>query len=58
MHNPLWLLVPWLVFAVAVGFKAWRVSRLIHSQLRRSAWGMERFRAELERNWQRGGTVS
>jgi hypothetical protein len=57
MHNPLWFLVPWLVFAVAVGFKVWKVSRLIHRQVRRSAWGMERFREQLERNWQRQGSL-
>ena len=53
MDHPIWLLVPWLVFTAAVGFKAWKLSRLINRQLRSSAWGMERFRAALERNWQR-----
>ena len=57
MHNPLWLLVPWLVFAAGVGLKAWTLSRQIHHQLRRSAWGMERFRAELERTWQQSGSL-
>jgi hypothetical protein len=25
----IWLVLPWLVFAVAVGFKAWKLTRLI-----------------------------
>ena len=53
MDQPNLLLVGWLVFAFAVGFKVWRLSRLINLQLRSSAWGMERFRAALEQNWQR-----
>ena len=46
-------LVSWLVFAVGMGLKAWKVTRLINRQMRSSAWGIERYRAELERNWQR-----
>ena len=57
MDQPNLLLVGWLVFAVAVGFKAWRLSRLINRQLRSSAWGMERFRAALEQNWQRSESL-
>ncbi|MFM9089002.1 MAG: hypothetical protein ACKOPT_12860 [Cyanobium sp.] len=57
MDHPLWLLVPWLVFAIAVGFKVWKFTRLIHYQVRRSPWGMERFRMELERHWQRSGSL-
>ena len=53
MDHPLWLLVPWLVFAVGMGLKAWKVTRLINRQMRSSAWGIERYRAELERSWQR-----
>jgi len=53
MDHPFWLLVPWLVFAVGMGLKAWKVTRLINRQMRSSAWGIERYRAELERNWQR-----
>ena len=57
MDHPFWLLVPWLVFAVGIGLKAWKVTRLINSQLRRSAWGIKRYRAELERSWQRNQSV-
>jgi len=53
MDHPFWLLVPWLVFAVGMGLKAWKVTRLINRQMRSSAWGIERYRAELERSWQR-----
>ena len=53
MDHPFWLLVPWLVFAVGMGLKAWKVTRLINRQMRSSALGIERYRAELERNWQR-----
>ena len=57
MDHPLWLLVPWLVFAVGMGLKAWKVTRLINRQMRSSAWGIERYRAELERSWQRNQSV-
>ncbi|MCS5690992.1 hypothetical protein NZK33_03220 [Cyanobium sp. FGCU-6] len=57
MEHPLWLLVPWLVFAVGMGLKAWKVTRLINRQMRRSTWGTERYRAELERSWQRNQSV-
>jgi hypothetical protein len=57
MDQPIWLLVPWLVFAVAAALKAWKIGRLINNQLRSqrrgSVWGIERFRAELELGWQR-----
>ncbi len=65
MDQPIWLLVPWLVFAVAAVLKAWKVGRLINQQLRGqrrgqlrgSDWGIERFRAELELGWQRSQSL-
>jgi hypothetical protein len=63
MDQPIWLLVPWLVFAVAAALKAWKIGRLInnrlinnqlHSQRRDTIGGIERFRAELELGWRRG----
>ncbi|MEI7951789.1 MAG: hypothetical protein WCH37_03800 [Synechococcaceae cyanobacterium ELA182] len=45
------------MFAIAVGLKTWKVSRLINRQVRNSPWGMERFRAALERNWQRSESL-
>ena len=63
MDQPIWLLVPWLVFAIAAVLKAWKIGRLINtrlinnqlrSQRRDTSWGIERFRAELELGWRRG----
>ena len=63
MDQPIWLLVPWLVFAVAAALKAWKNGRLINnrlinnqlrSQRRDTSGGIERFRAELELGWRRG----
>jgi hypothetical protein len=57
MDQPIWLLAPWLVFAVAAVLKAWKIGRLINNQLRsqrrHTAGGIERFRAELELGWRR-----
>ena len=52
MDHPLWILVPWLVFVIGIGLKTWKVMGLLNRQLRSSTWGVERFRAVLERNWQ------
>ena len=57
MDHPLWCLVPWLVFAIGIGLKTWKVTRLINRQVRRSAWGVERFRAGLERHCQRSQSL-
>jgi hypothetical protein len=57
MDPSFWLLVPWLVFAVGIGLKAWKVTRLLNRQVRSSAWGVERFRAGLESNWQRSRSL-
>ena len=63
MDQPIWLLVPWLVFAVAAALKALKIGRLINnrlinnqlrSQRRDTDGGIERFRAELELGWRRG----
>ena len=62
MDQPIWLLVPWLVFAVAAALKAWKIGRLVNnrlidnqlrSQRRDTTGGIERFRAELELGWRR-----
>jgi len=66
MDQPIWLLVPWLVFAIAAVLKAWKIGRLInnrlinnqlHSQRRDTAGGIERFRAELELGWRRSQSL-
>ena len=30
MDQPLWHLLPWLVFAVGIGLKTWKVTRLLN----------------------------
>jgi hypothetical protein len=66
MDQPIWLLVPWLVFAIAAALKAWKIGRLINNQLidnqllsqrRDTSGGIERFRAELELGWRRGQSL-
>jgi hypothetical protein len=53
MDNPLWMLVPWAVFAVAAGLKFWRITTLFRRHLLGSPSRTERFRQSLERIWQR-----
>lgn len=49
--NPLWMLVPWLVFAIAAGLKFWRVTALFRRELLEPPSQTERFRQSLERIW-------
>jgi len=67
MEHPLWMLLPWGVFAVAAGLKFWRFSRLFRNRGRRqpiaaatgsgssfdSVMTTEQFRHSLERLWHR-----
>lgn len=53
MDNPLWMLVPWAVFAVAAGLKFWRITTLFRRHLLGSPSRTERFRQSLERIWLR-----
>jgi hypothetical protein len=66
MDQPIWLLVPWLVFAGAAALKAWKIGRLVNnrlinnqllSQRRDTTGGIERFRAELELGWRRSQSL-
>ena len=50
--HPLWMLVPWAVFAVAAGLKFWRLTSGFRSSRQGSARQSERFRQSLERIWQ------
>lgn len=43
----------WTVFLVATGVKGWKLARLIRGHGSTSPWQIERFRHQLERNWQR-----
>jgi hypothetical protein len=50
MERPVWILLPWAIFALAMGLKVWR----LYWAVRRSAWpavGVEPFRQSLERIW-------
>ena len=49
--NPLWMLVPWLVFAIAAGLKFWRATALFRRELLKTPSQTERFRQSLERIW-------
>lgn len=49
--NPLWMLVPWAVFAVAAGIKFWRLTSLFRSYFLGSPSSIEKFRQTLERIW-------
>ena len=51
MDNPLWMLVPWAVFALAAGLKFWRITNLFRRNLLGVASRTERFRQVLERIW-------
>lgn len=53
MTSPLWMLVPWLVFALAAGFKFWRITALFRRHLLAAPTNSERFRQSLERIWRR-----
>jgi hypothetical protein len=53
LGNPLWMLVPWAVFAVAAGVKFWRITTAFRRQLQGTPAGTERFRQHLERIWQK-----
>jgi hypothetical protein len=51
MDNPLWMLVPWAVFAVAAGLKFWHITALFRKKLLGVPTETERFRQALERIW-------
>jgi hypothetical protein len=52
MSNPLWMLVPWAVFAVAAGVKFWRITAVFRRRLQTTPSQTERFRQSLEQVWQ------
>jgi hypothetical protein len=53
MPNPLWMLVPWAVFALAAGLKFWRLTSLFRKHLFGIPSRTERFRQGLERIWRK-----
>ena len=54
MENPIWMLVPWAVFAVALGIKAWRFAAVLRRHLVARPATTDQVRESLERIWQRG----
>jgi len=53
MHNPLWMLVPWAVFALSAGVKFWRLTSVFRRRVQGRNRGTERVRQLLERIWQK-----
>jgi hypothetical protein len=51
MEHPLWMLVPWTVFALAAGLKFWRLTTAFRRHLLGTASRTERFRKRLEQLW-------
>ena len=51
--NPLWMLAPWAVFAVAVGFKFWRITGVFRRRGQSRVSSTDQFRKTLERIWQK-----
>lgn len=53
MSHPLWMLVPWAVFALAAGLKFWRLTSVFRKHLISAPTNTKRFRQSLERIWQK-----
>ena len=51
MTNPLWMLVPWAIFAVAAGVKFWRLTSAWRQRGVSKAANTDQFRRSLERIW-------
>lgn len=56
--NPLWMLVPWAVFAIGAGFKFWRLTTVFRKNLDGTTTKTERFRQALEQIWQKDQQVA
>jgi len=53
MTNPLWMLVPWAIFAVAAGVKFWRLTSAWRQRGVSKAANTDQFRRSLERSWEK-----
>ena len=51
MTHPLWMLMPWAVFAVAAGVKFWRLTSAWRQRGPGTATNTYQFRRSLERIW-------
>jgi hypothetical protein len=49
--NPLWMLTPWVVFAVAAGVKFWRITAVFRRRGQIRVSSTDQFRQSLERIW-------
>ena len=52
--NPLWMLAPWAVFAVAAGVKFWRITGAFRRRGQSRVSSTDQFRDTLERIWTQG----
>lgn len=52
-EQPMTLLLPWLVLALAAGIKLWRLARLVQRLRRPAKADLEGFRGSLEKLWAR-----
>ena len=52
--NPLWMLAPWAVFAVAAGVKFWRITGVFRRRSQSRVSSTDQFRESLERIWSQG----
>jgi hypothetical protein len=57
-QSPLLILLPWCVFALAAGLKAWQLGRWLRTPLGAIPPSTEAVRASLERLWQQQGDAS
>ena len=58
MENPLWMLVPWLVFAIGMGVKFWRLGAVVKTFLANRPPTTEKARRTLERIWAKDQKVA
>jgi hypothetical protein len=49
--NPLRLLAPWAIFAVAAGVKFWRITAVFRRRTQSRVSSTDQFRESLERIW-------
>jgi len=54
MGNPLWMLAPWVVFAVAAGFKFWHLTSAWRQRGTNTVPITDQFSRSLERIWGQG----
>ena len=58
MPNPLWMLAPWLVVALAAGIKFWRLTSPFRQHRLGTPSRTERQRQLLERTWEKDQQVA